>query len=63
MIPISFVLVVAAVLFFVARLPAASAQERSHLASQFHFTEQTIALPPGLPEHTIRAVNPQYKQI
>ncbi|MFC0031631.1 CRTAC1 family protein [Micromonospora chaiyaphumensis] len=50
-------------LFVVARLPAASAQERSSLAARFRFTELPIALPPGLPQRTVRQVNPAYQHI
>ncbi|MFI6066640.1 CRTAC1 family protein [Micromonospora sp. NPDC051227] len=50
-------------LFVVARLPAASAEERSSLAARFRFTELPIALPPGLPQRTVRQVNPAYEHI
>jgi hypothetical protein len=63
LIPGAFVLALVATLFFVARLPQASAAERASLASDFHFTELPIDLPAGLPEKTIRQVNPQYKEI
>ncbi|WP_330249647.1 CRTAC1 family protein [Nocardia sp. NBC_00565] len=35
----------------------------SSLASRFHFTEMPIALPPGLPEHKIRHIEPRYEHI
>lgn len=63
LIPGAFVVVLALSLFIVARLPEANAATRSTLASQFHFTQLPIALPPGLPQKTIRQVNPEYKQI
>ncbi|MEU9510731.1 CRTAC1 family protein [Micromonospora sp. NPDC048170] len=56
-------LVLVAAFFAVARLPSASAEERQTLASRFGFTELPIALPPGLPERTVRAVNPEYEHI
>ncbi|MEU6024733.1 CRTAC1 family protein [Micromonospora sp. NPDC048871] len=63
LIPPVLVLVLVAGLFSVARLPSASAEERSKLASRFAFTELPIALPPGLPERTVRQVNPRYEHI
>ncbi|MER7419593.1 CRTAC1 family protein [Micromonospora peucetia] len=56
-------LVLVAAFFVVARLPSASAEERQTLASRFGFTELPIALPPGLPERTVRTVNPEYEHI
>jgi hypothetical protein len=50
-------------LFLVARIPGASAAERNGIASRFKFVEMPIALPPGLPQNTIRQVNPAYKLI
>ena len=61
--PGAFVLLVVLALFAVARLPSASAAERDSLASRFHFTEMPLALPAGLPMHTVRPVNPAYQQI
>ncbi len=61
--PAIFVLVLAGTLFLVARIPGASAAERSSLAARFHFTQLPIALPPGLPDHTIRPVNSDYYEI
>ncbi|MFI2652152.1 CRTAC1 family protein [Micromonospora fulviviridis] len=49
--------------YVMARLPAASAAERTRLASQFSFTELPVILPQGLPQRTVRAVNPQYEHI
>jgi len=60
MVPAIFVLVLVSVLFVAARLPQASASERTTLASRFHFTQLPIALPPGLPQHTVLTVNPGY---
>ncbi|MEU6077885.1 CRTAC1 family protein [Micromonospora sp. NPDC047074] len=56
-------LVLVAAFFVVARLPNASAEERRTLASRFGFTELPIALPPGLPERTVRPVNSEYEHI
>src|SRR5688500_11998344 len=48
--------------FVIARVPGASAAERSDIASRFKFVEMPIALPPGLPEKYIRQVNPACKE-
>ncbi len=46
-------------IFAVAQLPTASASEVKQIASQYHFTEMPIAMPPGYhPTQTIRQVNP-----
>jgi hypothetical protein len=50
-------------LYLVARLPEASEATRTQMAERFHFTQQHIALPPGLPHRHIRQVNPAYKKI
>ncbi|NUO58529.1 MAG: CRTAC1 family protein [Hamadaea sp.] len=63
LLPATVVLVVVATLFGVAQLPEASAAERASLASRFHFTNMTIALPPGLPMREVRQVNPAYEHI
>jgi hypothetical protein len=47
----------------VAQLPTASAQTRRELAARFSFAELPIALPPGLPQRTVRQVNPKYEHI
>src|SRR3954447_15687950 len=52
LIPGVLVLILGAILFGVARLPAASAADRTRLASAYRFTELPIALPPGLPQKT-----------
>ncbi|WP_434739746.1 CRTAC1 family protein [Micromonospora sp. SH-82] len=57
------VLVLAATMFLVARLPSASADTRAEIAGRFAFTELPIELPPGLPERSIRTVNPKYEHI
>jgi hypothetical protein len=49
--------------YAVARVPFASASDKSEIASRYHFTELPIALPAGLPEKHIREVNPAYKRI
>jgi hypothetical protein len=58
-----FVVVLVGLLYVAARPPEASAAQRGRLAANFHFTERPVALPPGLPEHTVRQVNPQYEKI
>ncbi len=63
LIPVVFVLVLVAGLFTVSRLPSASAADRRAMASRFAFTELPIALPPGLPQRTVRTVNPKYEHI
>ncbi|MET7424631.1 CRTAC1 family protein [Dactylosporangium sp. NPDC005555] len=63
LIPAVFVLVLVAGLFVVSRLPSASLADRQTMASRFAFTELPIALPPGLPQRTIRTVNPKYEHI
>lgn len=63
LLPGAFVLVLVGVLFVVARPPSVSAADRKELASHFHFTQLPIALPAGLPHHTIRQVNPAYQKI
>ena len=61
--PMALALVLAVALFTVAQLPKVSAQQRATVASQFHFVSLPIAEPPGLPQSTIRAVNPAYQHI
>jgi hypothetical protein len=58
-----FVLVLAAALFLVAWIPPVSAATLNTVASRYRFTELPIALPPGLPMHTVRPVNPLYYPI
>ncbi|MCN0177284.1 CRTAC1 family protein [Salinispora arenicola] len=62
-IPSVFVLMLVGVLFAVARIPAVSATDRKLVAERFQFTELPIALPEGLPQRTIREVNPAYEEI
>ncbi|MFB9687525.1 FG-GAP repeat domain-containing protein [Amycolatopsis plumensis] len=50
-------------LFLVARLPSVSAAEQDSMASKFHFTPMTIALPAAEKSQSIRTVNKQYKDI
>lgn len=50
-------------LFFVVRLPSASAAERTDIASHYAFTPMSIDLPGGYPQQTIRRVNKDYKHI
>ena len=52
-----------AVLYVVAQPPGASASRQASLAARFQFTERPIALPAGLPQNTVRHVNPQYEKI
>jgi enediyne biosynthesis protein E4 len=61
--PPAVVLVLIGVLFVLARPPGASAQQRAAVAAQFHFVQLPIAEPPGLPDATIRDVNPAYQHI
>ncbi|WP_203826081.1 CRTAC1 family protein [Actinoplanes palleronii] len=61
--PALFVLVLVVAAYLVARLPSASAATRTEMAQRFKFTELAIAMPPGLPEHTVRTVNPKYEHI
>lgn len=56
-------LVLVATLYGVAQLPQASAEERTTLAARYGFTELPIALPPGVPERTVREVNPAYEHV
>jgi hypothetical protein len=63
LIPVMVALLLIGVSYAVARIPFASAAEKSALASKFHFTEQQIALPPGLADNHIRPVNPAYQRI
>src|SRR6266511_4512862 len=60
LLPVIFVLLLASALFLVARVPQASAADRASLASRYQFTELPIALPQGLPQNTVRPVNPDY---
>src|SRR5690349_2175421 len=50
-------------LFYVVRLPSASAAERTDIASHYAFTPMSIDLPGGSPQQTIRRVNQEYKHI
>lgn len=61
--PAVFVMLLVLVVYLVARLPQASAATRGAMAQRFAFTELPIALPPGLPERTVRQVNPKYEHI
>ncbi|MEV4134533.1 CRTAC1 family protein [Dactylosporangium sp. NPDC049742] len=63
LIPGAFVLVLVAALYVAAQLPEASAATRNAIANRYAFTELQIALPPGLPQHTVRQVNPKYEHI
>ncbi|GIG56762.1 RNA-binding protein [Longispora fulva] len=63
LLPAIFVLALVSALYVAAQIPEASAAARSSLASRFHFKELPVALPPGLPENTIRKVNPEYEHI
>lgn len=63
LLPAVFVLVLIAGLFAVSRLPTASAATREAVAARYAFQELPIALPPGLPQKTVRTVNPRYEHI
>lgn len=56
-------LLLIAVLFVVARLPRTSAAERATRAAALHFTKLPIQEPAGLPNRSIRQVNPAYDKI
>jgi hypothetical protein len=49
--------------YLVARPPSTVAAEIDSMAGKFRFTPMQIALPPGLPQHTIRKVNRKYRNI
>jgi len=55
--------VVAVGLYLPGRLSLASAAQTDRVASRFAFTELPIALPPNLPQRTVRQVNPAYEEI
>src|SRR5262245_57620248 len=61
--PSVLALILVGATFALARLPDASAATRAALAASFHFTQLPIMLPPNLPRHTIRPVNPEYQRI
>jgi hypothetical protein len=61
--PSILVVVAAAALFAAARHPYLSGSDRTSVVSRYHFTELPIALPPGLPDRTVRVVNPKYEHI
>lgn len=50
-------------MFFVSRLPSASAEERDAMADGYAFSPMAIALPGGAPQQTIRKVNKRYRNI
>lgn len=56
-------LALVASLFFLVRLPTATAGELTAMASRFSFTPMTIAMPGGFRQHAIRKVNQDYKHI
>ncbi|MEU4449536.1 CRTAC1 family protein [Actinosynnema sp. NPDC050801] len=56
-------LVLVAATFLVARLPQVSAEERQGVAAQFGFQPESIALPGGYTQQTIREVNQRYQHI
>ncbi|MEJ2856056.1 MULTISPECIES: CRTAC1 family protein [unclassified Saccharothrix] len=56
-------LVLVAATFSVARLPESSATEKRDLASSFGFAPESIALPGGYTQQSIRKVNQDYKHI
>ncbi|RKT55225.1 CRTAC1 family protein [Saccharothrix australiensis] len=56
-------LVLVAATFLVARLPELSARERQDLAAGFGFKPETIDLPGGYTQQTVRRVNQRYQHI
>ncbi|MEU9829808.1 CRTAC1 family protein [Micromonospora chersina] len=50
-------------LFFVVRLPSASASDREELAGRYGFAPMSIALPGGFKQQSIRRVNKDYTHI
>lgn len=50
-------------LFLVARLPSSSAAENEAMASKYSFSPQSIALPGGYAQQTVRKVNKDYQHI
>ncbi|HEU0214440.1 MAG TPA: VCBS repeat-containing protein, partial [Jiangellaceae bacterium] len=50
-------------MFFVVRLPSASAAEKADLASRYAFTPMSVDLPGGYPQQSIRRVNKDYQHI
>jgi len=56
-------LALVASVFLIARPPTTSAAEADTLAQSFRFTPMQIAMPPGLPNHTVRKVNQKYQHI
>jgi hypothetical protein len=64
LVPATVALVLAIAMFFVARLPVASAGTREKLSAPYRFTEMPIALPAGYrPTATIRPVNPSFEHM
>lgn len=57
------VLVVVVAMFFIVRLPTASAEQRSEAARRYSFTPMSIELPGGFRQQTIRKVNKDYRRI
>jgi hypothetical protein len=57
------VLVVVVAMFFVVRLPTASAGDRADAAGRYSFTPMSIELPGGFRQQTIRKVNQDYRRI
>ncbi|MEU4805557.1 CRTAC1 family protein [Actinosynnema sp. NPDC023587] len=56
-------LVLVAATFAVARLPESSAAEKRDLASHFGFAAESIALPGGYTQQSVRKVNQDYRHI
>ncbi|GLW05815.1 RNA-binding protein [Microtetraspora sp. NBRC 13810] len=50
-------------MFFIVRLPEASAADKAELARKYAFQPMNIALPSGFRQQTIRRVNKEYKHI
>ena len=50
-------------MFFVVRLPSASAATRQDLAARYAFTPRNVALPGGFAQQSVRKVNKDYQHI
>ncbi|MGI5238427.1 CRTAC1 family protein [Dactylosporangium sp. CA-139066] len=56
-------LLLIAAVYLIVRPPDADAAERAEIAAGYRFTPESIALPGGYEQHTIRQVNQKYERI